>query len=82
MKAVFVYARLNAVMYQAMRPDNPQTDVIKLNDLAGWIATLHKNESLHMLKEDHEEIVALTGAYQRHMFPPDSHSEILDLGLD
>ncbi|WP_257285643.1 nuclease-related domain-containing protein [Endozoicomonas sp. SESOKO1] len=64
-KSVVIYAHENAVIYPAMSPDNPQTDVIKLENLESWIKKLPKNDQIRMTREEHQQIEKLISKHHR-----------------
>lgn len=64
-KSVVIYAHENAVIYPAMSPDNPQTDVVKLENLESWIKKLPRNDQIRMTREEHEQIEKLIGKHHR-----------------
>nr|WP_306671058.1 nuclease-related domain-containing protein [Endozoicomonas sp. SESOKO1] len=64
-KSVVIYAHENAVIYPAMSPDNPQTDVVKLENLESWIKKLPRNDRIRMTREEHEQIEKLIGKHHR-----------------
>ncbi|WP_257266046.1 nuclease-related domain-containing protein [Endozoicomonas sp. ONNA2] len=64
-KMVVIYAHENAVIYPAMSPDNPQTDVVKLENLESWIKKLPRNDQISMTREEHKQIEALIERHHR-----------------
>ncbi|WP_252177181.1 nuclease-related domain-containing protein [Endozoicomonas sp. 4G] len=64
-KTVVIYAHKNAVIYPAMSPDNPQTDVVKLENLESWIKSLPRNDLISMTREEHKQVEVLIERHHR-----------------
>ena len=63
--AVVLFAHENATILRGLPPKRPQTEILKLKGLPGWIECQTKNLAVKFTKEDHEEIKQALKSFER-----------------